>query len=149
LTDFGKIPTKEGNEDKDEVAEPIKSFDEPIIEPNFEDDDGFDGPQVSKPRIRKKKLFVMLFIAIALAAGVYFAIFMPSEKEPEVIESPKIAQPPSFIDDKEAENKILKEDTEAKKSNVNIFEFDINNCLQKYTDAECADLYDKSLQIDE
>lgn len=151
LADFGKIEPEKGTEEQ--VEKPIESFDEPLVQPQTkaQPDDEDDEPnelQISRPRFKKRKLlFLVLFLAV-IGAVIYIAMPMPAEDTPSepMIEAPL---PPSFIDAGEPENKALKEDAEAKKKHVNVFEFDINNCLQTYSDAECIDLFDKNLQINE
>lgn len=116
-------------------------------------DDYTSEPQVSgKARLNTKKLVMLLIVIAAAIAGGYFALSSDEDKteESEVIIAPKpIAKSPDFIDSGESHNSFMKKNPEAKTGNISIFNFDINDCLQRYEDEECAIMYADSLLIEE
>ena len=131
------------------------------IEPKFTESDAVDTaqepevqeaqfaePQIAPLRSRiNKKRAVMLFLFIAIMIGATVFLLFPNKPTPTL--PAHTQQPITFIDDNESQNKLLKENAEAKQANVNIFDFDINNCLQQYDEEKCTDMYEKHLLITE
>jgi len=177
LPPFGKIEPSFSEDDKDEeitlavnhqdeskpfgstsVETPVDDIQQPV---HIDNDEvaGFaasDEPQ--KIRVNKKRAFgLLLFVAIIVSAVIFAGDLYNltsstlKEKIVEVEDIAKIKTPPSskFIDDEEQQNSYLKENSEAKQANVSVFDFDINNCLQQYSDEQCTDMYEKNLLIDE
>ena len=106
------------------------------------------GPAVGQKKSSKFTLIIVVIIAL-LTAG-YFAytlLDLPTQEAPEetIINTPPPA--PEFIDNGESHNKFLKDNPDAKAANINIFDFDINACLQKFSDDECINMYSDSLKL--
>lgn len=145
LADFGKIEEgdKKAHASVEEETGSTGSFD--------------DGePQVSGAKSSKlKKIFIFLFIIAAIGVAAFFVLPLLSSDEEEAdapiqsLSAPPPPPVPDFIDGGELENNAFKNNAEAQKNKVNVFYFDINTCLEKHSEAQCVDLYDKSLLVAE
>lgn len=130
---------------------PISVKDDPYQEASMS-----GAPQVGSNTGNKKKLLMLIIVIITFFVGGYLT-FMNGDSEEEVENIaeldalPALTPPtaPDFIDNGESHNQFMQKNPEAKQNNISIFNFDINQCLQRFSDDECMNMYEDSLKIEE